>query len=90
MIDESQSMLTDERLQRAIKAAQAVINSANPNDHVCLIKCLLLPAGLFSGPKMEFSPHRDGATCCTDKCEICRGEADALPVPPMGAFSRKF
>lgn len=37
MIDESQSMLTDERLQRAIKAAQAVINSANPNDHIGVI-----------------------------------------------------
>jgi len=39
MIDKSQSMATPvgshDRLHYAITATQAVINSANPNDHVC-------------------------------------------------------
>ena len=39
MIDKSQSM--KDQLGYAIKAAQAVIKSANPNDHVCLIRCII-------------------------------------------------
>jgi len=45
LIDKSQSMTkpfgSSNRLKAAIKAATAVINSANPNDHVCLRYCLL-------------------------------------------------
>ena len=53
MIDKSHSMTeligTKNRLSYAIKAAQAIILSSNPNDHVCPLKRRYLTVNILAG-----------------------------------------